>query len=644
MPYNHIFAVILLFYLPMPTYKRIIYYVVILLACACSNSKNLKKPADMSAKDVHSFARPEEAAVTHIHLNLNVDFNRHILEGFARINFKNITGTDSLFLDTRDLNIEKVTIGKEEKQGKFSLGEEVKFLGKPLSISIGKDDSEVTVYYKTSPDAAALMWLNPEQTAGKQFPFLFSQSQAILARTWVPCQDGPGVKFTYSADIQCPNNLMALMSAENDTLLHKDGKYHFNMPQPVSSYLMALAVGDIRFHPLGKNTGVYTEPVMLERCVYEFEDMQKMVDAASALYGEYAWGRYDVIVLPPSFPFGGMENPRLTFATPTIIAGDRSLVALVAHELAHSWSGNLVTNATWNDFWLNEGFTMYFENRIMEKLYGRDYAEMLDELGFNELQETVKELGDSSPDTHLFLNLVNRDPDDGMNDIAYIKGQFFLKTVESVVGREKMDAFLNAYFKENAFHSMTTEKFVKYFNDNLIKGDSTIASKIQLDKWIYGPGIPSNSFRVHSVRLEKAANEAKAFAAGKAPKELNTKDWSTHEWLQFLRSLPQKLTQEQCASLDKKFHFTQSGNCEILCDWFQHTIESNYIPAEAELENFLMNVGRRKFILPLYKALVKTESGRAFAKQVYAHARPGYHSVAQQTIDELLKTGATGAH
>ena len=258
----------------------------------------------MSAHDTHSFARPDEAAVTHIHLNLNVDFTKRELQGFARLAIKNITGTSELILDTRDLSIERVTLDSAEKATTFSLSEPVKYLGQALHIAIEKNTTQVTVYYKTSPSAGALMWLTPEQTAGKQYPFLFSQSQAILARTWVPCQDGPGVKFTYSADITCPPHLMALMSAENDTLLHKDGVYHFNMPQPVSSYLMALTVGDIRFHSLGKNTGVYTEPVMLERCVYEFEDMQKMVDSASALYGEYAWGRYDIIVLPPSFPFG----------------------------------------------------------------------------------------------------------------------------------------------------------------------------------------------------------------------------------------------------------------------------------------------------------------------------------------------------
>ncbi len=592
---------------------------------------------DHNEPDVHSFAKPEEAIITHIHLNLNVDFDKHLLMGFAKINFKNLTGADRLILDTRDLEISRITQGDDERDVKFTFGDEVKFLGKALNIFVDKGVSLVTIYYKTAPDAAALMWLTPEQTAGKQFPFMFSQSQAILARTWVPCQDGPGVKFTYSADITCPSNLMALMSAENDTLVHKDGKYHFNMPQPISSYLMAIAVGDVRFHAFGKNTGVYAEPVMLERCIYEFEDMQKMVDAAGELYGEYAWGRYDVIVLPPSFPFGGMENPRLTFATPTIIAGDRSLVALVAHELAHSWSGNLVTNATWNDFWLNEGFTMYFENRIMEKLYGSDYADILDVLGFNELESTVKELGDTSADTHLYLQLKDRDPDDGMNDIAYIKGQFFLKTIESVVGREKMDVFLKKYFSEHAFQSMNTAKFIAYLNENLIHGDTAVANKIKMNDWIFGPGIPSNSFRVNSVLLEKAASQAKAFMAGALPKELETKGWSTHEWLQFLRSLPEGLSKDQIAALDKKFHFTNSGNCEILCDWFQHTIASSYLPAEAQLELFLTNVGRRKFIVPLYKALVKTQEGKAFATKVYAHARVGYHSVAQQTIDDLLK-------
>jgi hypothetical protein len=430
---------------------------------------------------------------------------------------------------------------------------------------------------------------------------------------------------------------MALMSAENDTILHDDGIYKFNMPQRIPSYLMALTVGDVRFHKYDQRSGVYAEPITLEKAAYEFADMPKMISAAEELYGPYAWGRYDVIVLPPSFPFGGMENPRLTFATPTIIAGDRSLVSLIAHELAHSWSGNLVTNATWNDFWLNEGFTVYFEARIMEKLYGKDYADMLTVLSKGELDSTIKELGANSPDTHLYLNLKDRDPDDGMNDIAYEKGRFFLTTIEQAIGREKWDKFLNNYFKANAFKSITTADFIEYLNEEIINGNTELAKKIDAQAWIYGPGLPPNCVQITSIELDSAAKEALDFSNGTTAKNIITTDWTTHHWLYFIRKLPEKLSNEQLKDLDKTFHLTESGNNEILCEWLQICIVNNYTDADKAVEEFLTHVGRRKFVKPLFTALITTPQGKAKAKQIYKSARPGYHTVTTATIDEMLK-------
>ncbi|MBL0317256.1 MAG: hypothetical protein IPP69_16430 [Flavobacteriales bacterium] len=300
----------------------------------------------------------------------------------------------------------------------------------------------VEIDYKTSPDAEALLWVEGEK------PFLFTQSQAILARTWVPCQDSPGVRITYNADVTVPSDLMALMSAENPQQKSSDGKYHFKMDQPIPSYLMALAVGDVVFREIGPRTGVYAIPSLADAAANEFSDMQKMVDEAEKLYGSYVWGRYDLLILPPAFPFGGMENPKLTFATPTIIAGDKSLVSLVAHELAHSWSGNLVTNSTWDDFWLNEGFTVYFEQRIMEAVYGRERSEMLATLSRQDLDATIADISTSEhpEDSKLKLALEGRSPDDGMTDIAYNKGYFFLRLIEETVGRERFDKFLKVFY------------------------------------------------------------------------------------------------------------------------------------------------------------------------------------------------------
>jgi len=432
-----------------------------------------------------------------------------------------------------------------------------------------------------------------------------------------------------------PANLMALMSAENDTALHSNGVYHFSMPYPIPSYLMALAVGNLQYKSLGKNCGVYSEPETIKEAAYEFADMEKMVDAASSLYGPYVWGKYDVVVMPPSFPFGGMENPRLTFATPTIITHDRSLVALIAHELAHSWSGNLVTNKIWDDFWLNEGFTVYFENRIMENLYGKEYADMHEIIGYGELKKALHDMGETNPNTALKQNLKGMDPDNAVNDIAYEKGRFFLLHIEKTVGRAKWDAFLKEYFAHYQFQSISTEDFLVFLNEKIICGNQELASKINAKAWIHEAGLPANFPTINSKLLDEAKQTALTFSKGEPAISESTINWHTFQWLHFLRNLPKKLTATQLTNLDHYFHFTTSNNSEILCDWFQLVIQNNYKPAYPAMEKFLTTVGRRKFIQPLY-TLMKTTGQTELALKIYKNAKPGYHQVSSHTIDQIL--------
>ncbi len=615
-----------------------------LISCN-NNTENSNKVNDVEppvtitlAHDAHSYSNPNEVAITHMHLDLAVDFEANVLSGSVKLSLNNKTGGTSLHLDSRQLNIDKIVLDNGEN-AVFTQSEDVEYFGQDLEIEITPTTKFVTIFYQTDPKAEALQWLTPEQTSGGKHPFLFSQSQAILARTWIPCQDSPGVKFTYSATIKTSPELIALMSAKNGTTKSSDGVYTFEMDQPVSSYLLALTIGDLEFQSLGRNCGVYAEPNMVEKCAWEFSDMQGMIDSAESLYGEYAWGQYDVVVLPPSFPFGGMENPRLTFATPTIIAGDRSLVALIAHELAHSWSGNLVTNETWNDFWLNEGFTVYIEQRIMEKIFGTPYEEMQTKLGMGDLKRTIARLTKENrvEDTHLYLNLNDRNPDDGLTDVAYEKGRFFLQTIEKAVGRQQFDVFLKQYFKENAFKPMNTERFEQYLDDNLLHGDTTLYNAIQPKAWIYGPGLPENAPEPKSLELMKVQEEIDGFLSGKAAGELTTDNWTTHHWLFFLRGMKGKLNQDQLMDLDGAFGFTNSGNNEILCDWFQHCIAQEYKPAYPSMEIFLLTVGRRKFLTPLYEPLAQTREGKIWALDVYERAKKGYHSVSKNTIEGVLK-------
>lgn len=605
------------FHVALGRMKKILFPLVFLL---CS----LLGPAQ-AQDDPHSFSDPGRAQVKHLELDIAVDFEREQLVGSATWKFERKSG-DRIIFDVKDMQIRGAVA--DGKLLPFELGPEVKWLGQPLTVHLPEGAEEVTIQYATEPDAAALQWLKPVQTAGKEHPFLFTQSQAILARSWIPCQDTPGVRFTYDATVRVDTDLLALMSAVNPTQRNDSGVYTFKMPQAIPSYLMALAVGDLKFQSLGEVTGIYAEPSMLEESAYEFADTEKMVGAVEEMYGPYRWGRYDMLVLPPSFPFGGMENPRLTFLTPTVIAGDRSLTSLIAHELAHSWSGNLVTNANWNDFWLNEGFTVYLERRIMEELYGESYAKMLSRLGYGDLEQTLKET--PAEDTHLKLDLKGRDPDEGLSDIAYEKGYFFLTALEKKVGRKKFDQFLRAYFDDNAFGTTTTEEFLERVKREL-------GADLEVDKWVYSAGLPRGFQPPVSTRFQKVDRARLAFYAGTArADDLNTKDWSTHEWLRFLRYLPASTTLGEMAALDRAFHFSDSGNSEILAQWLVASVKLGYKPAYPALERFLTTVGRRKFLTPLYKELVKTPEGKERALTIYEKARPNYHSVSVGTIDEIV--------
>jgi leukotriene-A4 hydrolase len=346
-----------------------------------------------------------------------------------------------------------------------------------------------------------------------------------------------------------------------------------------------------------------------------------MVASAEKQFGPYRWGRYDILVLPPSFPFGGMENPRLTFATPTVLAGDRSLVSLIAHELAHSWSGNLVTNATWRDFWLNEGFTTYIERRIVEDLYGGERADMEAVLGLAELREELNRLPEK--DQILHIDLKDRDPDEGMTRVPYEKGALFLRTLEVAFGRTRFDGFLRRYFDAHAFTSITTAEFEEYLRAHLFRDDPAAARSIDLTAWLERPGLPSGYVEPKSDRLA-------------AIDTLGAKVWSTQEWLRFLQRLPEKLPIERMAELDHAFGLTARGNSEVAHQWLLMAIRNQYKQADDRVSSYLTTIGRRKLVLPLYRALIATPEGRARAQAIYAKARPSYHPITVDSIDRLF--------
>ena len=606
---------------------------------SCGNGENenrdtyLQGDTTSVVRDLHTQSNADEVTMKHLDLDISVDLDKRQIAGSATWHIENKAKVKMLKLDTYDLSIDSVKV--DGALVNFALDTFVEHLGSRLNIPIQENSAGIAIYYKTGKNATALQWLTPQQTLGKKHPFLYTQSESIYARSWIPCADGPGIRYTYNARVTVPEGLMALMSAENPQSLNDSSIYHFKMELPVPAYLMALAVGDISFKTIDERTGVYAEPNMLEKVHYEFAETGKMVHAAEELYGPYRWGRYDILVLPPGFPIGGMENPRLTFCTPTVIAGDRSLVNLIAHELAHSWSGNLVTNATWNDFWLNEGFTVYFERRISESLNGKSYVDMLWELGYQDLEAAVADLGADSKDTWLKIDLTGRDPDDGLTDIAYEKGALLLRLIEENVGREKFDAFLRKYFDEHAFKTITTEQFLVYLRNNLLNNDKALEDKINIKAWVYGPGIPANAPRADHERFDKVDAERKKFLDGAGAASLTTGSWTTHEWLHFLRKMPAPLDQKQMADLDRAYKFTQSGNSEIANLWFIMAVAADYNIAYPSMERFLSSVGRRKFLEPLYEKMMTTGK-EDMAKRIYDRYRGNYHPLAQTTLDKLV--------
>ncbi|NDC40626.1 MAG: M1 family peptidase [Chitinophagia bacterium] len=589
-----------------------------------------------NGRDAHTLSNADSIAISHLNLNIEVDPTQRKIKGAATWDIDNSAHKLKLLrLDTYALLIDSVLA--DGARVSWSLGQFTPHLGKALLVPVTENTHKVTVYYSTTDSARALQWLQPSQTHDKKQPFLYTQSESIYARSWLPCPDGPGIRYTYEARVKVPANLLALMSATNPQAKNDSGIYHFTMEKPIPAYLMALAVGDLVFKPINGRTGIYAEPGMAEQVKYEFAEVGEMVSTAEKLYGPYRWGRYDVVVLPPGFPIGGMENPRLTFCTPTVIAGDRSLVTLIAHELAHSWSGNLVTNATWNDFWLNEGFTVYFERRIMEQMKGKSYADMLWELGYQDLTQAVAEIGRKHPDTWLKLDLTGRDPDEGLTDIAYEKGAHFLELIERRAGRARFDSFLNGYFSSNAFKTITTEQFLAYLNEHLVKEDTSILSHTDIQQWVYGPGTPADCPRAGNERFALVDSARSRFLAGKPAASLNTRSWTTHEWLHFLRKLPPDFGKERMAALDKAFHFTNATNAEIADLWFILAIRAEYLEAMPAMERFLSTVGRRKFLDPLYSEMKHSQHLEGMAKEYFEKYKNNYHPLAQEHIEAILK-------
>jgi len=592
------------------------------------------------ALDPLSYAKYDQVKTTALHLDLKADFSQKTLGGYAELTLDWIDKkAATLDLDTRDLAISKIEA--QDAKGawapaKYTLDKLDTEKGQALHVALPGQPAKVRIHYKTAPTAAALQWLTPKQTMSGKYPFMFSQSQPINARSFMPVQDTPAVRFTYTARIQAPEGMRVVMSADNDPKATGKGGWNFKMPQAVPSYLVAIGIGELEARTLGGRTGVYAEPQRIKAAEYELADTEKMVAAAESLYGPYRWGRYDMLVLPPSFPIGGMENPRLTFLTPTMIAGDRSLVDLIAHELAHSWSGNLVTNASWKHWWLNEGFTTYVTTRIIEKLYGEEVATMNLQLEQEEAIDSLKGIPAAKQ------ALLTREPDTSSTHytdegLAYPKGAWFLRTLEQRAGRAAFDPFLRSWFDQHAFQSVTTDQFVAFLRTNLLAKNPKIMSDKELDEWLYGPGIPASAKHAVSSRLTKLNETTARWLKGDIKTaQLDTKAWKAEEWMKFLNDIDNKANAAKLEELDKAFGLSKTGNNEVAFRFYRASVHAGYQGVRPNLEAFLLKVGRQKFVVPLYTALRAKPEDRAWAERIYKSARERYHPETQGSVDKAM--------
>ena len=615
------------------------------LLTACSREEEAVVDTYDPARDYFTFANTDQFVTEHLGLDLDVDFDAQELRGFAMLTLRRLDATARrVTLDTRDLTIASVTVlqSGSSSPAQFSLGERHETLGTPLHVELPADTGEsfdLMIEYNTSPASTALQWLPPELTAGGRHPLMFSQSQAVHARSWVPLQDTPAIRITYAATVRTPESLLAVMSANNDPLAPRTGEYHFDMPQPIPSYLLAIAVGNLYFAPLGEDTGVYTEPELLDASVYEFADTQAMLEQAEAMYGPYDWGRYDLLILPPSFPYGGMENPRLSFITPSLLAGDRSLVSVIAHELAHSWSGNLVTNATWRDGWLNEGMTSYFESRLMEVIYGVDRVDEERVLMYRELLQDLETVPEHMQ--ALAPRLDDTSSEDFQGGIHYSKGQLFLEYLEHAFGREAFDKFLTSYFQEFAFGTITTEAFLDFLDARLLSQEGAPVSREQAEEWTYQPGLPDGTPIPSSANLDKAAALAAAWADGEvALADIPVDDWSPHATIHFINSLPADLAHDKLRELDEGWEISSTRNAEIGRAWFIQVANRRFTDAYEQLEAHLNRFGRGRLIAPVYSALAANGEDRELALTMFERARGAYHPITASWIEAGLRRAA----
>lgn len=587
-----------------------------------------------SPGDPSSYSIPDDAVVTHTHFALTVDFDKQILTGAVTLDVEQKNNANAVILDIRGLVLFTIVNTIDNSTLSYTVTNDVEY-GSKLTIALSgahemSDDNakyKVKIEYETSPNCTALQWLKPELTAGKKQPYLFSQCQAIHARSMFPCQDTPSVKSTYSAEIKAPANLTVLMSAlrdgvedDGDTRTHK-----FHQPIPIPSYLVAIAVGALVSKQVGPRSHVWAEAEFIDDCAYEFAETETMLKLAEDLCGPYVWGIYDLLILPPSFPFGGMENPCLTFVTPTLLAGDRSLVNVVAHEITHSWTGNLVTNANFEHFWLNEGFTVFVERKIDSRMYGEQLRHFYAITGLEDLREEIQVLGETNQLTNLVPNLAGVDPSDAFSIVPYEKGHTLLFYLEELLGgAEVFNPFLRSYLDKYKYRSIVTDDWKKYLY-KYFANKTELLDKVDWEAWFHKPGMPPVIPKYDRSAVDACTNlanrwiewnetEASPFNASDLD---NLTSSQRLEVLSILLASKATLSTKKLQALQDTYALDSVKNSEIRCTWLRLCIRNRWADKVDAALTFATELGRMKFVRPIFREFYEWQEMRQKAVDVY---------------------------
>lgn len=568
-------------------------------------------------RDPNTLSNYDKFRVTHTSADLSIDFDNKVLKGTVTHTVKSINGTTetAIILDTRFLDVHEVSVNGERSN--WELLAQSKPYGHALKVPLnqaikGGETLSLRIGVQTTKDGTAVQFLTPVQ-ARSQHPYMFSQCQAINARSIFPCQDTPDVKSTFEFNITSPLPVLASGLAVGSPEAASGNKnnekvYRFRQDIPIPSYLFAVASGDIVSAPIGPRSVVATGPEGIKAAQWEFEEAtEPYIESIEKIIYPYQWGTYNLLVLPPSFPYGGMENPVYTYCTPTVVSGDRQNVDVIAHELSHSWSGNLVTAASWEHFWLNEGWTTYLERRLQAAVHGEPHRDFSAIIGWKSLVDAVNGYGTDHNFTKMIPDLKGKDPDDAFSTVPYEKGYTFLSYLEAKVGKEKWNKFIPHYFTTFKCASLDSYEFktnlIDFFADD--SAASTALTSVNWDDWFYKPGLPPKpefDTSLADVCFKLAAKWKHADPLTFRPDKSDITGWAANQVVVFLDQIlefKEPLSPELADTMGKAYDLTTSTNVEVTARYFQVGLRAKDKNVYQPTADLLGNVGRMKFVRPL---------------------------------------------